>query len=373
MAPGELAAWTRAMIESGDRLDLSSLPRPTVDKHSTGGVGDKVSLALAPLVAACGAAVPQLSGRGLGHTGGTLDKMEAIPGWRATLGTDEVLAQLRDVGVVICAASERLCPADRKLYALRDVTATVEAVPLIASSIMSKKIAEGTEALVLDVKIGSGAFLPDLGTARRLAETMVGLGDAHGVRTVALITDMDAPLGRAAGNGLEVDEAVEVLRGGGPGDVVEVTLALAREMVALTGVEADPAHVLADGRALAVWDAMVRAQGGDPAAPRPVAVVRHEVRSPASGYLRRLDARAVGVAVWRLGAGRSRKEDPVSPTAGALSLRKPGDPVEAGEPVLELHADDPARLGPALAALEGAIDVGADAPEPRPLVVERIG
>jgi thymidine phosphorylase len=373
MAPGELAAWTRAMIESGDRLDLSSLPRPTVDKHSTGGVGDKVSLPLAPLVAACGAAVPQLSGRGLGHTGGTLDKMEAIPGWRATLGTDEVLAQLRDVGVVICAASERLCPADRKLYALRDVTATVEAVPLIASSIMSKKIAEGTEALVLDVKIGSGAFLPDLGTARRLAETMVGLGDAHGVRTVALITDMDAPLGRAAGNGLEVDEAVEVLRGGGPGDVVEVTLALAREMVALTGVEADPAHVLADGRALAVWDAMVRAQGGDPAAPRPVAVVRHEVRSPASGYLRRLDARAVGVAVWRLGAGRSRKEDPVSPTAGALSLRKPGDPVEAGEPVLELHADDPARLGPALAALEGAIDVGADAPEPRPLVVERIG
>ncbi|HLM64898.1 MAG TPA: thymidine phosphorylase [Acidimicrobiales bacterium] len=373
MAPGELAAWTRAMIESGDRLDLSSLPRPTVDKHSTGGVGDKVSLPLAPLAAACGAAVPQLSGRGLGHTGGTLDKMEAIPGWRATLRTDEVLAQLRDVGVVICAASERLCPADRKLYALRDVTATVEAVPLIASSIMSKKIAEGTEALVLDVKIGAGAFLPDLDTARRLAETMVGLGDAHGVRTVALITDMDAPLGRAAGNGLEVDEAVEVLRGGGPGDVVEVTLALAREMVALAGLEADPARVLADGRALAVWDAMVRAQGGDPAAPRPTAAVRHEVRSPASGYLHRLDARAVGVAVWRLGAGRSRKEDPVSPTAGALSLRKPGDPVEAGEPVLELHADDPGRLDAALAALEGAIEVGAEAPEPRPLIVERVG
>jgi thymidine phosphorylase len=372
MAPGELTTWTQAMIDSGDRLDLSSVGRPTVDKHSTGGVGDKVSLPLVPLVAACGAAVPQLSGRGLGHTGGTLDKMEAIAGWRATLSTDEVVAQLRDVGAVICAASERLCPADRKLYALRDVTATVEAVPLIASSIMSKKIAEGTEALVLDVKVGSGAFLPDLDVARRLAETMVGLGQAEGVRTVALITDMDAPLGRAAGNGLEVTEAVDVLRGAGPPDLVEITLALAREMGALAGLHCDPVNVLSNGRALAVWEDMVRAQGGDPAARLPVAAIQHEVGAPAAGYVRRVDARAVGVAVWRLGAGRSRKEDPVSPTAGALTVRKPGDRVEAGEPVVVLHADDANRLPAALAALEGAIEVGPEPPDPRPLIVERI-
>ena len=372
MAPGELATWTQAMIDSGERLDLSGVGRPTVDKHSTGGVGDKVSLALAPLVAACGAAVPQLSGRGLGHTGGTLDKLEAIPGWRATLSLDQVVAQLRDVGAVICAASDALCPADRKLYALRDVTATVEAIPLIASSIMAKKIAEGTAALVLDVKVGSGAFLPELDRARRLAETMVALGGAHGVRTVALVTDMEAPLGRAAGNGLEVAEAVEVLRGGGPADLVELTLALAREMVALAGLDADPAAALGDGRALAVWEAMIRAQGGDPAAPLPAAAHRHPVRAPAPGYLRRLDARSVGVAVWRLGAGRSRKEDAVSPSAGAVCLRKPGERVEAGEPVLELHLDDPDRLGPALDALEGAVEVGAEPPEPRPLVIERI-
>jgi thymidine phosphorylase len=372
MAPDELATWTQAMIDSGERLDLSSVGRPTVDKHSTGGVGDKVSLVLAPLVAACGAAVPQLSGRGLGHTGGTLDKLEAIPGWQATLPTDRMVAQLAEVGVVICAASDTLCPADRKLYALRDVTATVEAIPLIASSIMSKKIAEGTEALVLDVKVGSGAFLPEIDRARRLAETMVSLGQAHGMRSVALITDMDAPLGRACGNGLEVAEAVEALRGGGPADLLEVTLALAREMSALAGLDADPAAVLADGRALATWDAMIRAQGGDPEAPLPDAVVRHEVAAPAGGYLRRLDARAVGVAVWRLGAGRSRKEDPVSPTAGAVCLRKPGDRVEAGEPVLVLYADDRGRLDGASAALDGAIDVGRAPPDPRPLVVERI-
>src|SRR5215207_8412606 len=387
MAPDELATWTQAMIDSGERLDLSSVARPTVDKHSTGGVGDKVSLVLAPLVAACGAAVPQLSGRGLGHTGGTLDKLEAIPGWQATLPTERVVAQLRDVGAVICAASETLCPADRKLYALRDVTATVEAIPLIASSIMSKKIAEGTASLVLDVKVGSGAFLPELDRARRLAETMVSLGQAHGVRTVALITDMESPLGRACGNGLEVTESVETLRGGGPPDLVEVTLALAREMVVLAGLGgpggpdtpetpdtpgADPAAALADGRAFAVWDAMIRAQGGDPSARLALAPVQHEVTAPTGGYLRRLDARAVGVAVWRLGAGRSRKEDPVSPTAGALCVRKPGDRVAAGEPVLVLHADDPARLDGALAAMEGAIDVGPEPPEPRPLIVDRI-
>jgi thymidine phosphorylase len=384
MAAGELATWTQAMIDSGERLDLSGVGRPTVDKHSTGGVGDKVSLVLAPLVAACGAAVPQLSGRGLGHTGGTLDKLEAIPGWRATLSTGEVVAQLRDVGAVICAASDTLCPADRKLYALRDVTATVEAIPLIASSIMSKKIAEGTGALVLDVKVGSGAFLPEIDKARRLAETMVALGQAHGVRTVALITDMDTPLGRTAGNGLEVAEAVEVLHGGGPPDLIEVTLALAREMVTLAGLAGggpgpgggrpatDPAALLADGRARAVWDAMIRAQGGDPDAPPAEAPARHVVAAPGNGYLRRLDARAVGVAVWRLGAGRSRKEDPVSPTAGAVCLRKPGDTVTAGEPVLELHLDDESRLPGALAALEGAIAVGPEPPDPRPLVIERI-
>ena len=376
MAPHELATWTQAMIDSGERLDLTGIGRPTVDKHSTGGVGDKVSLPLAPLVAACGAAVPQLSGRGLGHTGGTLDKLEAIPGWQATLPTERVVAQLREVGAVICAASDTLCPADRKLYALRDVTATVEAVPLIASSIMSKKIAEGTEALVLDVKVGSGAFLPEIDTARRLAETMVGLGQAAGVRTVALITDMDTPLGRACGNGLEVLESREVLRGGGPADLVEVTVALATEMLALAGIPRDdeggPRAALADGRALAVWDAMIRAQGGDPDADLPAARVHHEVRAPTGGYLRRLDARAVGVAVWRLGAGRSRKEDPVSPSAGAICLRKPGDLVEAGEPVLLLHADDESRLPGALAALGSAIEIGPEPPAPRPLVHERI-
>jgi thymidine phosphorylase len=375
MAPDELATWTRAMIDSGERLDLTGVGRPTVDKHSTGGVGDKVSLVLAPLVAACGAAVPQLSGRGLGHTGGTLDKLESIRGWRADLSVDEILAQLSSVGVVVCAAGAELCPADRKLYALRDVTATVEAIPLIASSIMSKKIAEGTSSLVLDVKIGSGAFLPDRFEARRLAETMVGLGQAHGVRTVALLTDMDAPLGRACGNGLEVTESVETLRGSGPADLVEVTLALAREMLELAGldgVDVDPAAALADGRALAVWDAMIRAQGGDPDAVLPVAAHRHPVVAPVGGYLQRLDARGVGVAAWRLGAGRSRKEDDVSETAGVVCLRKPGDAVEAGEPVLELHADDSALLDPALAALAQAIVIGPEPPEPRPLVVERV-
>ena len=372
MEPDELASWTQAMIDSGERVDLSSVPRPTVDKHSTGGVGDKVSLPLAPLVAACGVAVPQLSGRGLGHTGGTLDKLEAIPGWQATLPIEQMLAQLRDVGAVICAASDTLCPADRKLYALRDVTATVDSIPLIASSIMSKKIAEGTGALVLDVKIGSGAFLPEIDRARQLAETMVALGRDYDVRTVALITDMDTPLGRACGNGLEVAEAVEVLRGGGPPDLVEVTLALAREMLALAGIDSDPAAALTDGRAYAVWDRMIRAQGGDPDAPLAVAAKKHQVPAPAGGYLRRLDARAVGLAVWRLGAGRSRKEDPVSPTAGAVCLRKPGDAVEAGEPVLVLHADDTARLVGALAALDGAIEVGPEPPAARPLVVDRI-
>jgi thymidine phosphorylase len=370
--PGELARWTAAMIASGDRLDLSAVGKPTVDKHSTGGVGDKVSLILCPLVAACGAAVPQLSGRGLGHTGGTLDKLEAIPGWRAQLSSEEMIRVLVDVGGVICGAGEGLAPADRKLYALRDVTGTVESIPLIASSIMSKKIAEGTSALVLDVKVGSGAFLPDLETARQLASTMVGLGDAHGVRTVALLTDMDAPLGRACGNGLEVQEAIEVLSGSGPADVIEVTLALAREMVALAGIDADPAKVLANGEALERWNAMIKAQGGDPSAPLPVAAHRRHVAAPSGGYLQRLDARAVGVAAWRLGAGRARKEDPVSPSAGVVCLAKPGDFVHQGAPVLELHADDPDRLAAAEAALSAALDIGPEPPTSRPLLIDRI-
>jgi len=371
--PRELATWTAAMIESGTRLDLSGVGKPTVDKHSTGGVGDKVSLILAPLVAACGAAVPQLSGRGLGHTGGTLDKLEAIPGWRATLSTAEVLHILSTSGAVICAASDDLAPADRKLYALRDVTGTVEAIPLIASSIMSKKIAEGTESLVLDVTVGSGAFLPSLDQARLLAETMVGIGADHGVRTVAVLTDMDAPLGRACGNALEVTESIEVLQGGGPDDVREVTLALAREMVALAGLAVDPAEVLASGAAMEAFDVMIRAQDGDPEAPLPQAEFVRTVPSPAAGFIRRLDAKAVGVAAWRLGAGRARKEDPVSAAAGIVCLAKPGDRVEVGQPLLELHTDDDGRLDAAVAALAEAIELGPEPAEPRPLVIERIG
>jgi thymidine phosphorylase len=373
MSPHEIARWTAAMIASGERVDLSGVGRPTVDKHSTGGVGDKVTLPLVPLVAACGAAVPQLSGRGLGHTGGTLDKLESVPGWRARLSHAEYLRQLSEVGAVICAAGETLAPADRKLYALRDVTGTVESIPLIASSIMSKKIAEGASALVLDVKVGSGAFMKSVDDARSLAQTMVSLGEAHGVRTVALLTDMSTPLGRSAGNALEVSEAVEVLAGGGPADVVGLTVTLAREMLAAVGLsDVDPAEALADGRAMDVWRRMVRAQGGDPCAALPVAPERHVVRADTDGVVSRLDAYAVGVAAWRLGAGRARKEDPVSASAGVVLLRKPGEAVRAGDPVLELHTEDAARFPPALDALVGAVDISAAAPDVPPLVLGRI-
>jgi thymidine phosphorylase len=377
MTRREIARWTDAMIRSGERMDFSSLDRPTVDKHSTGGVGDKITLPLAPTVAACGAAVPQLSGRGLGHTGGTLDKLESIPGWRASLSNAEILQVLRDVGAVICAAGAGLAPADRKLYALRDVTGTVEAIPLIASSIMSKKIAEGTGALVLDVKVGSGAFMKNATAARELAETMVELGADHGVRTVALITAMDTPLGRTAGNALEVRESVEVLGGGGPSDVVELTVALAREMLAaakLAGPDAkDPADALRDGSAMDAWRRMIRAQGGDPDAPLPVAPETQAMPAPAAGILRRLDAQAVGIAAWRLGAGRARKEDPVSPVAGVEMHAKPGDQVLAGQPLLTLHTDDPARFERAMAALSDAIEVAAEpAEEAMPLVIDRV-
>ncbi|MGW4807723.1 thymidine phosphorylase [Kitasatospora sp. NPDC004272] len=376
MTAREISRWTDAMIRSGERMDFSALGVPTADKHSTGGVGDKITLPLAPLVAACGAAVPQLSGRGLGHTGGTLDKLESIPGWRALLSNEEMLDVLRGCGAVICAAGDGLAPADKKLYALRDVTGTVEAIPLIASSIMSKKIAEGTGALVLDVKVGSGAFMKNLDDARELARTMVGLGRSAGVATVALLTDMSTPLGLTAGNALEVRESVEVLAGGGPADVVELTLALAREMLAAAGVHGkDPADALRDGSAMDHWRRMITAQGGDPDAPLPVAREQHVVPAPATGVLTALDAYAVGVAAWRLGAGRARKEDPVQAGAGVELHAKPGDHVTAGQPLLTLHTDTPERFGYALEALDGAVTVApaGTAFTPAPIVLDRIG
>jgi len=371
--PAELRAWTGTMIGSGERLDLSAVGLPTVDKHSTGGVGDKVSLILAPLVAACGAAVPQLSGRGLGHTGGTLDKLEAIPGWRADLSNEEMLAVLRRAGCVICASGAGLVPADRRLYALRDVTGTVESIPLIASSIMSKKIAEGTGALVLDVKVGSGAFMHREEDARLLALTMVALGTEYGVRTTALLTRMDVPLGRAVGNAVEVEEAVATLAGYGPADLVEVVLALARQMLRLAGLDGDPEAALAGGQALAHYRDMITAQGGNPDAP--LAVARHirTAPAPAEGWLQRLDARAVGNAAWRLGAGRARKEDPVSAAAGVLCLAKPGDWVHEEEPLLELRTDDESRFAAAMAALGDAFTVGPDRPELPGLVIDQVG
>jgi len=371
----EISRWTAAMIASGDRMDFSSLSRPTADKHSTGGVGDKITLPLAPLVAACGVAVPQLSGRGLGHTGGTLDKLESIPGWRAALSTDEMLCQLEEVGAVICAAGDRLAPADKKLYALRDVTGTVEAIPLIASSIMSKKIAEGTSALVLDVKVGSGAFMKDVSSARELASTMVALGKDAGVNTVALLTNMQTPLGLTAGNALEVRESVEVLGGGGPPDIVELTLVLAREMLSAAGRgDVDPADALKDGRAMDVWRRMVTAQGGDPSATLPVAKETHQILSPGSGVLTQLDALNVGIAAWRLGAGRARKEDKVQAGAGIEMHAKPGAVLRAGDPLMTLHTDNPERFDRAIEALNGAYFIAPEGSRPDllPLVIDRI-
>ena len=371
----EISRWTAAMIASGETMDFSSLSRPTADKHSTGGVGDKITLPLAPLVAACGVAVPQLSGRGLGHTGGTLDKLEAIPGWQASLSNDAMMRQLEEVGAVICAAGTGLAPADKKLYALRDVTGTVEAIPLIASSIMSKKIAEGTGTLVLDVKVGTGAFMKDLERARELAETMVALGKDAGVRTTALLTDMSTPLGLTAGNAIEVAESVEVLAGGGPADVVELTVALAREMLAGAGRDdVDPADKLADGSAMDVWKAMIRAQDGDPDAELPTAKESHVVTAPSTGVLTRLDAMAVGMAAWRLGAGRARKEDPVQAGAGVVWHARPGDEVTEGQPLMTLLTDEPERFERALASLEGGYDVepAGSAYEPGPILLDRI-
>ena len=374
MTRAETARWTAAMIATGRRLDFRDLPRPTVDKHSTGGVGDKITLPLAPLVAACGAAVPQLAGRGLGYTGGTLDKLESIPGWTASMSAERMREILADpaLGAVWSAAGADLAPADRKLYALRDVTGTVESIPLIASSIMSKKIAEGTRALVLDVKVGSGAFMQKESDARELAATMVDIGRDAGVRTVALLTAMDTPLGRTAGNALEVAESVEVLAGGGPPDVVELTLVLAREMLAAAGIDGiDPADRLADGTAMDRWRAMLVAQGGDPDAPLPRAGHTTTVTAEAGGVVTRLDAMAVGVAAWRLGAGRARQGDPVQHGAGVEIHCRPGDSVQAGQPIVTLHTDTPEVFDDATAALAGAWTIATDY-EPTPLVLARI-
>jgi thymidine phosphorylase len=379
MSGPELRAWTAEMIASGERLDLSGLPGKTADKHSTGGVGDKVSLILAPLVASCGALVPMLSGRGLGHTGGTLDKLESIPGFQVRMDNSKMIGVLRDVGCVIAAAGSGLAPADRRLYALRDVTGTVESIPLIASSIMSKKIAEGTDALVLDVKTGSGAFMPDMGRAVELARTMVSLGEEHGVRTRALVTRMETPLGLTVGNALEVEESVRALKGDGPDDLMGVTIALAREMLDLAGLhpddnpQADPAEAIRSGRAYQAWEAMVRAQGGDPDAPLPRAThVEAALPAPADGYLTRLDALAIGVAAWRLGAGRARKEDAVDHAAGVVCLAKPGDYVRRGQPIVELHGDERVRSEYVAEALSAAVTVGSEPPEKRPVVIEHI-
>ena len=377
MESREISRWTDAMINSGERMNWSALTRPTVDKHSTGGVGDKITLPLAPLVAACGAAVPQLSGRGLGHTGGTLDKLESIPGWRASLSNEEMLKVLQDCGAVICAAGAGLAPADKKLYALRDVTATVEAIPLIASSIMSKKIAEGTSALVLDVKTGAGAFMSDPQKAKELAHVMVGLGKRAGVKTIALVTAMDIPLGLTAGNALEVRESVEVLAGGGPADVIELTVLLAREMLELVGItNVDPADMLKNGKAMDVWRQMISAQGGDPDAKLPTAKENLTVTAQSSGTILSMDAMKVGLAAWRLGAGRSRQGEVVQAGAGIEIHAKPGEVVAAGAPLYTLHTDTPAAFARAQESLTNSVTIG-DLPKDGkidrlPLVVERI-
>jgi thymidine phosphorylase len=372
MSRREITDLTMAMIASGERLDYSKLGVPTADKHSTGGVGDKITLPLAPLVAVFGVAVPQLSGRGLGHTGGTLDKLEAIPGWKAALSNQEMFDQLQSVGAVICAAGSGLAPADKKLYALRDVTGTVEAIPLIASSIMSKKIAEGTGALVLDVKVGSGAFMKDLARARELAQVMVQIGQDAGVKVSALLTDMSTPLGCKIGNSLEVEESVEVLAGGGPADVVDLTVMLAEEMLRLAGKgDVDVRAALNDGRAMDKWNDLISAQGGDPKAALPKARFEHVVTATETGVLSELDALSVGIASWRLGAGRARKEDPVQFGAGIVLNKVQGESVTKGEALMTLYTDNEERFERAMDALEGGISIGSSAPE-RKLLLDRI-
>jgi len=376
MTMKEIVRWTDAMINSGERMNWSALDRPTADKHSTGGVGDKITLPLAPLVAACGGAVPQLSGRGLGHTGGTLDKLESIPGWRASLSNAEMLAVLKDCGAVICAAGSGLAPADKKLYALRDVTGTVPAIPLIASSIMSKKIAEGTGALVLDVKTGNGAFMSDPLKARELAQIMVELGERAGVTTRALVTAMDVPLGLTAGNALEVRESLEVLSGGGPADVVELTLILAREMLDAAKVKStiDPADALKNGAAMDVWRRMIKAQGGDPDANLPTAKENYQVLATESGQITEMNALAVGISAWRLGAGRSKQGESVQAGAGIEIHAKPGQMIQAGQPLFTLHTDEPERFERAIEALADCVHISnaGEKITQLPLILEKI-
>jgi thymidine phosphorylase len=374
---GETARWTAAMVASGERMDFTDLrrdghPLRTVDKHSTGGVGDKITLPLVSVIAACGGAVPQASGRGLGHTGGTLDKLESIAGFSGVLSNDQVRQQLCDFGAAIFAAGQ-LAPADAKLYALRDITATVESLPLIASSVMSKKIAEGAGALVLDVKVGSGAFLRSESLARELAETMVALGAEHGLPTCAVLTDMNRPLGAAVGNALEVAESLEVLAGGGPADVVELTVQLAREMLELAGIDGrEPAQTLRDGTAMDRFRALIAAQGGDLSVPLPVGKYSETVTAARSGTMGDIDAMAVGLAVWRLGAGRSRPGETVQFGAGIQIHRRPGSPVAAGAPLFTLYTDTPERFGPALDELDGGFTITDLPPVLRPLIIDRI-
>ncbi len=373
MTGAEITRWTTAMIASGERFDFGDLGRPLVDKHSTGGVGDKITIPLVPVVLACGAAVPQAAGRGLGHTGGTLDKLEAIPGFTAELSKARIRQQLCEVGAAIFAAGA-LAPADRKIYALRDVTATTESLPLIASSVMSKKLAEGAQTLVLDVKVGRGAFLKTEAESRELAATMVALGNDSGVPTRALLTDMNRPLGRAVGNAVEVAESLEVLAGGGPADVVELTLALAGEMLAAAGIDGvDPAHTLTDGTAMDRFRALVAAQGGDLSAPLPIGAHSETVLAPTGGVMGDIDAMAVAMAAWRLGAGRAGPGDPVQPGAGVQIHRRPGEPVAAGDTLFTLYTDTPERLAPALAELDGGWIIGLRAPTLGPLIIDRIG
>src|SRR5512144_878747 len=381
----EVGALTEAMLRSGDVLDLSDVPGAKVDKHSTGGVGDKVSLALAPLAAACGVKVPMISGRGLGHTGGTLDKLEAIPGFRTDLPVDRFRALVRDVGACLVGQTARLAPADRRLYALRDVTATVESIPLIAASIMSKKLAEGIDALVLDVKVGSGAFMKTREDARALARTLAAIGRGMGKKVSALLTAMDQPLGRAVGNALEVVETIELLRGGGPPDLREVTVELTAEMLVLGGAAPDApaararvAAAIADGRGLAKLEQIVLAQGGDPAAIRdpgrlPRAPRTYEVPASVAGVVAAIDAEAVGLAAVALGAGRARVEDRVDPAVGIVVHRRLGERVERGEPLCTVHEGERSEARERVTArLAAAWRIGGTAPAAAPLVLERL-
>ena len=370
LTAAELQELTAAMAESGGRLELSGLSGPTVDKHSTGGVGDKVSLVLVPLMASLGCFVPQLSGRALGTTGGTLDKLESIPGFRCELSSSEILRVVREVGCVIAAASPELAPADRRLYALRDSTATVQSIPLIASSIVSKKVAEGVQCLLFDVKVGSGALMPDISGARRLAVTLAELASGFQIRAAAMVTAMDQPLGRAVGNALEVTEALDVLSGGGPPDLRALVLEEARELLLLSGHTADPSEALDSGAARERFNAMVRAQGGAPEAPLPLGVRLATLDAPRSGFLSRLDAGAIGLAAWRLGSGRSAPSEPVDPVAGVMCLAKQGAAVERRQPLLELWGRPGQDPGSALLALKRAVRVGSSPPPPRPVVLE---